>query len=66
MITELKLHKLTKQQLHHLLSDVVGIKELNELWQRCRQGQTEHDLKCWDCEGIAKDLERLQQALGDE
>lgn len=56
-----KLCRFTKQQLIHLLADVVGIDELNQTWESMRGHQVAEprNLRCWDCEGIAKHLEEL-------
>lgn len=53
----MKLKKLTKAELLHLLDCVIGEDEVLRLFKENRHFQKAHGIKCWDCEAIEKKFE---------
>ena len=56
VITEKHLRKLSKQDLIHMLSDMIGDAELGRIFTQIRHQQVAHGIKCWDCEIIEHKL----------
>jgi len=55
-LTEAMLEKLTKWELIHLLTGLIGEPELSKLWKQTRKVQAELGIDCLDCETIASKL----------
>ena len=52
----MKLKKLTKAELIHLLEDVVGENAVERAWKSTREYQKANGVRCWDCESIEKKI----------
>ena len=56
-LREETMDELTRDELMHLLTALVGEDQLNKFWQEARAGQISAGLRCTDCDIIARKLE---------
>ena len=68
LLTEQNIKKLRREHLQHMLTDVLGLEQVNEAWAKTRSWQNERKdphraPACRDCDGIERALEEAQAKL---